>query len=59
MGLGGASDFRITLAQPVSDITLHFNELDANLLSFTSGGSSVAFTLSNNMKVVFLCRSGW
>lgn len=43
--LGAASDFRITFAQPISNITLHIWQLQANRLSFTSRGIPVAFTL--------------
>jgi len=43
--LGATSDFRITFTPPVSNITIHLSQLQANLLSFTSGSVPIAFTL--------------
>jgi hypothetical protein len=43
--LGGASDFRLTFASPVTDLTVHVAQLSDNRLSFTSDGVPIAFTL--------------
>jgi len=43
--LGAASDFRITFAQPVSNLTFHVYQLQANRLSFTDGSAPLAFTI--------------
>jgi hypothetical protein len=43
--LGAASDFRITFAQAVSNVTLHLYQLQANRLSFTTSGVPATFSL--------------
>lgn len=43
--LGGSSDFRITFAHPISNLTLHISQLQSNRIAFTSGNSSVGFLL--------------
>jgi hypothetical protein len=43
--LGAASDFRITFAQPITNLTLHLFQLEANRLSFATNGVPAAFTL--------------
>jgi hypothetical protein len=48
LGLGTASDFTITFAQPMTDFTLHLSQLQNNQLSFTSGGVPISFALVNS-----------
>jgi hypothetical protein len=43
--LGAASDYRITFTQPVSNVTLHLYQLQANRLSFTTNGAPASFSL--------------
>jgi PEP-CTERM motif len=45
VGLGAASDFRLSFASSVSDITLHIYQLESNELSFTSNGDPIPFTI--------------
>lgn len=46
--LGGASDFKLVFASAVTDVTIHIAQLESNTLSFTSGGSPVAFVLDKS-----------